>query len=277
MQRIVRPAAASGVSVRLFLHAWDFGEGHTAVVDAAVRVYGSHLIGSRHTKPEARFVGFSSFIRSMWHVIDLAHRASGCSAGDDRFNQTSTLLMRHDIFWFSEPRPHHLDLQQGEIVTGTWCVTQPLHFGPKDDQGRLLQRCAPLVFCERVHSVHDYFLISQHAALWEYVTSLLSSLKEGAASGGHVMLDEHASSSRMRLATRQLWRSHPGAVSYIDYTLYRWTAFEVVEDRTSWHPQSYPAPRCHGQRVCIKDQNLSLIYWPRSDPGPFRRLQTVRS
>lgn len=123
--------------------------------------------------------------------------------------------MRHDCFWWKDLEIARLNLSGGAIVTASWCESIAKHVLPS--------QCAELMFT-KYNGIHDYFLLGFKDSVENFVESLFFRIKingmKSSNERAHFAFEEHAEAMGMK--RKGLWQSHPMAISYVHFTLYRW-------------------------------------------------------
>jgi len=123
--------------------------------------------------------------------------------------------MRHDCLWWEDLEVARLNLSGGAIVTASWCESIAKHILPS--------QCGELIFT-KYNGVHDYFLLGLKNSIDNFVDSLVYRIKlngmKSSNERAHFAFEEHAEALGMK--RQGLWQSHPLAISYVHFTLYRW-------------------------------------------------------
>lgn len=235
--------------VHAAIHAWEDPLSEMArVLNAS---YGNYLFASRFDS-HGRKDHVLGQIDSMAAVLSLLDAAP-------RREHTSPLavLMRHDTWWFDDLELRQLVLGNETIVTGAWCApprdihSSPDHCGPLESSG--------------LEGIHDFFFIGEIQALQRFVSSLQTRIARHGNENprAHFEFDIHA--QRLGLKQRGLWQSHPSAISYVTYTLYRWRAVRLHIRNAS----SLPSKSC----PCSSNKTRSAVVC--YDPKAYQQVQKV--
>jgi hypothetical protein len=263
---IVEPVEqASGATVNIYAHAWMNAGAVEAGIGAALdRTYAERLMQTKYEP--YRFEHHTlSMVASMRAVLDLASANSSASSSSLSSSSPSaiTILVRHDCFFFRALDVASLSLSpRGVIYTATWCETALLPWCERLRRGRTSSQIYSLKECgwltlTRFRGVHDYWFIAEAGVLKAFTASLqariASSNDRPANDRAHFVMEEHATSLRL-LDEPTRWQSHPNAISYIDFTLYRWRSY-----RLEWSSL--------GRRIAARGhlQNTSFNYGSAKD------------
>jgi hypothetical protein len=244
VDHIIKAAAAAGVSVDVFVHAWI--EPGSEVERVINEMYSPWL---RKAKYEAKHIDdkLLSMATSMQSSVQLAQHAKNFSSN------CPVLLMRHDAFWFND---FDLRVDKNMITTATWCKSP----APRHPTG-----CGPLRFSE-FKGIHDYWMLGNSSLMRNYTDSLQACLESGdvSCSNSRAHFAIQMMADKLGLPENGLWRSHRGAVSDVDFTLYRWKNVSIWKlNRTEGTENTI----CDGREICVSTRNVPM------DPGPYKASQ----
>jgi len=245
LDHIIKVAEHSNIGVHVFSHGWvaDLDPRSTqAAVESSyapwLKRHLQHPVGSMSND------SIRSHAITMKLSLELAHNYSLANGVD----YDLVLLMRHDTFWFAD-----LDLMVDahSITTATWCQRSITAFEFP---------CVPLRYTE-FRGVHDYWFLGNMTIMRQMFNfyAMCTDKQEAACLNRRAHFTIQQAAERIRLPQRGLFRSHPSAISYVHFTLYRWKEIVPVF-------QSNQTPvQCDGRPVCIPSKDGLAI----GDPGPF--------
>lgn len=240
IDHIIKPAAAAGVSVAVFVHAWV--EPGSEVGRVINDMYSPWI---RKAVYEEKYIDDKvlSMATSMQSSVQLAQNATNSSSN------CPVLLMRHDAFWFKD---FDLRVDTSMFTTATWCKSP----APRRPTG-----CGPLRF-SKFKGIHDYWMLSNYSLMRIYTDSFQACLESGdvSCSNSRAHFAIQMMADKLGLPEKGLWRSHQGAVSDVDFTLYRWKNVKVWKlNRTGGTGNTI----CDGRKICMNTRNVPM------DPGPL--------
>jgi hypothetical protein len=244
---------SSLTNVHVAIHAW--ASPLSEVARSLNASYRNHLFASKFDfdGPKDHIVGQVTSMAAVLSLLDTSPRHGA--------KQPIVVLMRHDVWFFAGLELRQLVLDNETIVTGTWCSPVGVH-NTSDHCGPL----KPTIY----DGIHDYFFIGEIEALKRFIFNAQTRIARNGVVNqrAHFELDMHA--QRLGLKQRGLWQSHPSAVSYMTYTLYRWR-----HDRLSFRDELQFEANETG--ICNSAHPTFVCYdakVPREaaigrDPGPF--------
>lgn len=235
---IVFPAKRDGAIVRVYAHSW--ASPGSAIARAVDSAYRDLMVTSVHEQIIFRH-HVVSMVASMRAVLSLVPFADA---------KHPAILMRHDCFWHHPLEVVHLDLAGGAIVTASWCEAR---------LRRVDNSCGSNEFT-RYRGVHDYFMIAESAAVAKFVDIMMSRIQlngmKSCNERAHFALEEHAEACELKASS--LWQSHPLAVSYVDFTLYRWRRSRFI--RSNNYSSSAGRPACFEAAETMPPYNHQVCY-----------------
>lgn len=220
VRNIIRPAEDAGFQVRTFVHAWASAD--SPVARAIEVAYGPNLESSLFEEELREKHHVASMVLSMSATLDLVDAHDNNNKKRSRRSPGVIVMMRHDCYWWHPLQLGGINqLSPLAVVTASWCECNARTAKPAP--------CAMLDFT-KFEGVHDYWLLGRKKGIESFVRSFASRIQantKGMAmkslnERAHFALEEHALVTG--LVKSKLWLSHPLAISYVHFTLYRWRA-----------------------------------------------------